>query len=396
MPRSKNIFRPAGTSLIYMTIGMVAFVAIVSLAVDVGHVRVVKGSLQHAADAGARYAATGLGSGGVGAAQSNAVIAAGNNTADNSPVVVDPNNDVEFGTWDSAHSTFTVLTGSARSSANAVRVTCRRTTARGNAVPLWFAPVIGKTTADVTVQAIASVKPQGPSGFVGFTNVDFKNNTFFGSYNPAVTTTPTQGTAGSKAQVESNGAVTGGNNSNINGDVKLGPSGQVNGVGVSGTQQTQPSDLTVPTLPPWSPQSNPGGIPQDYTVSSNVTLPGGSYWFTSLTVSGSLTFSGPAVVYINGNADITSSIGPASGVPSDLTIYQYGSSTFGDPNANNMTITADVLAPNSTFQAKNNLNYYGSGVFASISVWNNANFFYDQTISPTGGGGGGSAVSLVQ
>ena len=393
MPRTKNILRPAGTALIYMTVGMVAFVAIVSLAVDVGHVRGVKGALQHASDAAARYAAAGLATGGVSTAQSNAVTAAGNNTADNTAVVVDPNNDVEFGTWDPANRTFTVLTGSARSGANAVRVTCRRTAARGNPVPLWFAAMIGKTTADLTVQSIASLSSKPISGFVGLADVDVKNNTFFGSYDSSVMTTPTQGNAGNSARVGTNGTVTGGNNSTISGNVILGPSGSVSGVSVSGSQQPQSGALPAPSLPGWSPQSNPGGIPQAYTVSSNITLPGGSYWFTSLTVSGSLRFSGPAVVYINGDADVTGSIAPSSGVPADVTIYQYGSHTFGDANANGMTVTANIVAPASDFVAKNNLNFYGSAIFNTISVWNNANFFYDQS---SGSGGGGMSVSLVQ
>jgi Flp pilus assembly protein TadG len=394
MRNFKSIFRRRGTSLIYMTAAMVVFVAIVSLAVDVGHARVVRNSLQHAADAAARYAATGLSSGGVTTAQNNAVTAAGNNKADNTSVVVDPNNDVEFGTWDSTNRTFTVLTGSARSSANAVRVTCRRTAARGNPVPLWFAAVIGKTTADVTVQSIASLNSSAVSGFVGFGDIDVGNNTFFGSYNSSVTTTPTQGSAGNKAQVGSNGTITGGNNSTISGNVTLGPSGSVSGLSVSGSQQTQSGGLAAPSLPTWSPQANPGGIPQVYTASSNTTLPGGSYWFTSLTVNGSLTFSGPATLYINGDADVEGgSVGPSSGIPANLTIYQYGSHTFGDASANGMSVTANIVAPGSTFAAKNNLNFYGSAIFSTISVKNNANFFYDQS---SGSAGGGSSVSLVQ
>jgi hypothetical protein len=393
MSQTKIILRRRGTSLIYMTAAMVVFVAIVSLAVDVGHVRVVKNSLQNAADAAARYAVFGLSSGGVTAARTNAVTAAGNNTADNTSVVVDPNNDVEFGAWDSTTHTFTVLTGSAQGTANAVRVTCRRTAARGNPVPLWFAAVIGKTAADVTAQSIATLNSKPISGFVGLSSVQVKNNTFVGSYDPSVTTTPTQANANSKAKVGSNGTVTGGNNSGIHGDVMLGPSGSVSGVSVTGSQQTQSSALAAPSLPAWSPQSNPGGIPQAYTVSSNTTLPGGSYWFTSLTVSGSLTFSGPAVVYINGDADISGSIAPSSRIPADLTIYQYGSHTFGDSNGNGMSITADIVAPGSGFVAKNNLNFYGSGIFSSIDVMNNANFFYDQTSGSTGGG---TSVSLVQ
>ena len=49
-----------GTVLIYTAIGMTAFTGLVSLSVDVGHVRVVKKQLQRTADAAARAAAAGL------------------------------------------------------------------------------------------------------------------------------------------------------------------------------------------------------------------------------------------------------------------------------------------------------------------------------------------------
>src|SRR6266446_5944739 len=140
---------------------MVAFSALASLAVDIGHARLVKVQLQGAADAAARYAITGMSSG-ISAAQANAVAAAASNTADGTAVVVDPNTDVEFGTWDSGSGTFTVLAGPARSSANAIRVWARRTAARGNAVSVSFGGLIGKSTCDVTASCIASVISTSP------------------------------------------------------------------------------------------------------------------------------------------------------------------------------------------------------------------------------------------
>src|SRR5579864_7448177 len=135
----------------------------------------------------------------------------------------------------------------------------------------------------------------------------------------------------------------------------------------------------------WNPQSNPGSIPASYTVSSNTTLPAGNYWFTSLTISANLTFSGPSVVYINGPVTLDGTLSPASLVPGDLTIYQYGTTTFGDSNANGMTIYATIYAPGSDFSARNNLTFYGSAVFNSITTQNNANFFFDQALGPMDG-----------
>jgi len=347
-------------------------------------VRMVKVQLQQAADAAAKYAIDGL-PGGTQTAKNNAVAAAADNTADGTSVVVNPNADVEFGTWDGQN--FTVLTGAAQSQANAVRVTARRTAANGNAVPLFFAKVIGQSTCDVTATSIAAASQTTPSGFVGLSKVEFKNNTFVGSYDSSVTTNPTQAGASDNALLGSNGGIKGGNNAVLRGNVDLGPKGNLDSVSVSGSTSTASTDLSVPSLPSWSPGVNPGGVSQSYSVSSSVVLPGGSYWFTSLTVDGTLSFSGPTTLYINGNADVSGTLMPADKLPADLRIYQYGSHNFGDDTANNTTLIADVIAPGSALSAKNNLTFLGRAIFDQIKTQNNATFFYDTSLPPLSGEG---------
>jgi hypothetical protein len=139
-------------------------------------------------------------------------------------------------------------------------------------------------------------------------------------------------------------------------------------------------------MPSWSPTTNPNGIAQDYTVNTTTTLPGGTYWFTSLTLNADLKFSGPSIVYVNGNISLDGTLAPTSGLPYDLTIYQYGSgNTFGDSGSNGMNITATVFAPTVDFTSKNNLNYAGTGIFNTITTKNNANFFYDESHGPADG-----------
>jgi len=129
--------------------------AFATLAVDWGRVQLVKTELRSAADAAARHAVAGL-STSVGTANARAVAAAGENKADGGPVVLVTAQDVEFGTWDPATRAFEVLTGSAQSSATAVRVTARRTSARGTAIPTLFGALLGRRTVDVTAVSIAS------------------------------------------------------------------------------------------------------------------------------------------------------------------------------------------------------------------------------------------------
>jgi hypothetical protein len=250
-------------------------------------------------------------------------------------------------------------------------------------VVVWWGSLIGITSCDVTVNSIAYGKPTPMAGFIGYSGVDYKNNSFYGSYDSRTTTLPTQSNAGSNARLGSNTSISGVNNNILAGDAVLGASAaNPTGITVSGSNLYQSSALPTPTMPPWSPPS--GGV-TDLVVSSNTVLPGGSYWLSSMSINADLTFSGPATVYVNGPILIAANLASASGVPKDLLIYQYGANSFGDSNNNGMNITASVLAPYSDFLTKNNLNYYGSGVFNTITTKNNANFFYDTTLGPADG-----------
>jgi len=146
--------RRNGSVLAYIAIAMVAFSALVSLAIDLAHVRLDKMQLQFAADAAARSGVSGLISG---TAMNNAISAAASLSADATPVVVLPA-DVVLGTW--ANSVFTP----GGTPANAVSVTVARTAARGNAVVVWWGSLIGITSCDVTVNSIAYGKPTPMAG----------------------------------------------------------------------------------------------------------------------------------------------------------------------------------------------------------------------------------------
>lgn len=355
---------------------MLAFVAFVGLAVDGARVRVVKRQLQEAADAAARYAAVGL-SANSATARNNAVAAAADNTADGTAVQIDRNSDVELGVYDTTAHTFTP--GGAASSFNAVRVTARRTTAAGNAVPLIFGKAIGQPTCDVTASAVAAAVDPAPAGMVGYNGIDLHNSNFIGSYHSSILLQPTQGSGAPNAKVGTNVTLNGHNGTSLKGDVLLGPGATVSGVTVWGNQLSQPAPLALPAMPAWAPKSNPGGIPSAYTAANGTILPGGSYYFTSLTLSGTLTFSGPATLYVNGDVSIGGTLAASGTVPANLRVYQYGSHQF-IAGGNNVTVVADVLAPLSNFTSQNNLSYYGRGIFNSITVNNGSEWYVDEDL----------------
>ena len=66
--------------------------------------------------------------------------------------------DVALGTWNPTALTFTALTGSGTSNANAVQVTVNLTSARGNPVNMFFASVIGIRSENITASAVAGTK----------------------------------------------------------------------------------------------------------------------------------------------------------------------------------------------------------------------------------------------
>lgn len=149
-------------SIIYTIFAAIALLAMFSLAVDFGRVEVVKTELQRAADAASRYGASALANiiPGENAPVSNAIAVAAQNTADGTPVVLDPT-DVELIIWNSVTRNFTVT--SDQTLANGVRVTASRTAAKGNGVPLMFASLIGTNgiaTCDIkNVSSIATLTP---------------------------------------------------------------------------------------------------------------------------------------------------------------------------------------------------------------------------------------------
>src|SRR4051812_26939322 len=103
---------------------MVVFIGFASMGVDLGRVQLAKTELQRAADAASRAAASALPD--VNETLALAQQYANANLADGSSVQIQTNQDVEFGKWDVVNHTFAVLTGSARSDSNAVRISLRR------------------------------------------------------------------------------------------------------------------------------------------------------------------------------------------------------------------------------------------------------------------------------
>lgn len=143
-------------------------VGAMSIAIDLGHIFLVRCELQRAADAGAMAGARGLvnmpaGQTGVTVTPdcANATVVSKRvveaNTADGASLSLNPDADIIFGAWDTASKTFQAIGCGNPNLVTAVRVITRRN------VPLSFSGILpgGMSSKDVTAEAIGFTGPPG-------------------------------------------------------------------------------------------------------------------------------------------------------------------------------------------------------------------------------------------
>jgi Flp pilus assembly protein TadG len=162
-----------GSVLIYATFGTFALAGISALAVDWGRVQLVRTELQAAADAAARYAASGLQNdiAGVSSANANAAAVVAQNKADGRAIAFNANTDCEIGVWNSSTRAFTPSKN--LNIANAVRVTLRCDESRNTAVPMTFLSMFGRPHTNVSATSIAIVDFSAAAGGAGMGRYEY-------------------------------------------------------------------------------------------------------------------------------------------------------------------------------------------------------------------------------
>lgn len=397
-----------GSILIYMIVVMTVLMAFCSLAVDWGRVQLVRTELRLAADAAARHAALGLATG-VSTVEARAVDAANDNTADGTPVALtvtsDANTtDVQFGTWDAQARTFTLLSGASRSSANAVRVHCRRTKERGNAVPLLFAQVLGRSSSNATASATALLQPGAPVGIIGLQRLEMDSGARTDSYDSSVA--PYSASWGpDRGSVTSNGDIWLDSGTLVAGDARPGPGRSATGGTVTGSRTPSASLISFPPVSaaPYGPSNNdnaqipPGNQPGgNFSLgpSQSVNVPAGTYYFRNFRMGSNsvLNVLGPVTIYVDGQLDM----GPGSRTvvarPRDLWLRVVGSGEVElDGGA---VLHAQLEAPSSKVEFDDNVNVYGSVVARELEICDNARVHFDESLQT--GARGNPSVSLVR
>jgi len=231
----KRSTRPPGRrrgQVMVLTAGsMVLVMGMVAFTVDIGYIAVVKTKLQATADAIVFAASVELPD--KTKLDQIAKQYANLNYPDGGNILADA--DIEIGIWDGEK--FTPTTNP--STANALRVTVRQSQANGNPLSLYFAPILGITSADVSASATVLVKLDFKCAFAGIRKTEIEGNGYVDSYRS------TQGpyskdTAGQMGNVCSDGLIEIKINAVVNGSASHGPNPPppfVEGGGVEGTNQ---------------------------------------------------------------------------------------------------------------------------------------------------------------
>jgi len=154
-----------GIILVLAAACLILILAFAAFTVDVGYILVTKTELQHATDAAVLAATQELlenpdgGRAGVIAA-AQAVLDA--STVAQGAVALVADEDLLIGSWDDATHQFVAVEGDDISNATAVSLTLRMIDDRSNALPLFFAPILGHGQADLQTSAISAIQHDTP------------------------------------------------------------------------------------------------------------------------------------------------------------------------------------------------------------------------------------------
>ncbi|MBC8107112.1 MAG: hypothetical protein H7Z14_11020 [Anaerolineae bacterium] len=377
-----------GASIVYIGIAMFVIAGIVSMGVDIGWIRVARSQLQTAADSSALAGALSLPDADADAARAKAISFAQHSSNEFAGTQVSmQTGDVELGMYWPPNTTF-YLVGQTlpdgykveESDSNAMRTTGRRTSARSNALPLFFARIFGRTQIDVTATATAYVY-DGPTsdgfGIVGINSVGSNGNgATIDSYLP-----PNYNTRRENAKCASNGDINMGNG-DIYGDARPGVNKHLfQGPNSLVTGYTAP--LTQPLVFP--PAVAPGGATPLGNFSGSTLAPG-TYTATKIDLPKDFTVTGTTgnvSIYLNGNLKTSGNTnGNSTGTASRLRIYVIGDHTIDIKG--NSDIRMWLYAPDSTYDMNGGTNFWGSIVGKSVKFIGTSNIHYDESSGGSG------------
>ncbi|MFQ5805135.1 MAG: pilus assembly protein TadG-related protein [Phycisphaerae bacterium] len=390
-----RVCRRRGGIVPLVAISLVMVLSFVALAVDAGYIYVSRSQMQRAADASALAGASALLDGDYEATM-RAVECAGQNAVGGYPVSGEEVT-VIIGNW--AWTTREFLPAPPPDeqtvSPNAVRVLGAR-----SEVPLFFAPVMGIDTTDLIKDAVALVGSGICLGIWGLEGIGGEGNVFTDSYD-------SQDGAYGAGNVHPNGDICSCQNIYLQGDVDIhgdamygeGYSLMTEGSayevwGVAGEQrcgdfvpsfdmETASRENDNVTIGLTDRGHDPfRGSPWDLVLNGNdnLTLAGGTYYFTSVSMAGqaTLTIAGPTTIYISGPAEFSGGgLTNVSQNPADLLIYSTGATMILSGSAG---FYGAVIAPSTDIALVGTGDYYGTILGRTLDMDGTANLHVDESL----------------
>ena len=385
---------------------------LVVFAIDFGVIIVARHQLQNAADASAMSTLQVLARD-----RESADVAAAecleNNLVWGKSTLADVPTDVTYGNWDSDERSFTEIPrrfGDVPEGASAVRVILERSTERGNAVSLFFAPIFGLDFANIRAESIASATA-GCSGFVGIESIRLANNINTDSYDSRT------GSYGGSNRAEhgdvcSNGPVNLSSGADVFGNA-AGSSvniSQGSGATVSGSTTNSPSAGTYPAVdfslatpndndtiergPTWAPPFYNAST-RDMVVNNgrSVTLQAGTYYFRKFNLAGGsrLNINGEVEIYVDNALTFDNgTVANQSQIPSNLKLF-VGAGPVNLQGGHQLH--AVIYSPTADVRIANGSGFFGSIIGNTLDV-QGANMHFDEALRTEASSGG--APTLVQ
>jgi hypothetical protein len=266
-------------------------------------------------------------------------------------------------------------------------------------ISMEYRPTVSTTT---TVDYVATdpfadaMHGRGQIQLIGNANTDSYDSRL-GAYNVG-------GNRHDHGDVSTDGTTSGiisvGSNSTVDGSAEIGPGGNV-GTGIeigshgqiTGDQTNEPAVWNMPLSQIPSGTINSGAL----TLSGNTvrTLGTGTYWFTSIRITGNgqLQVSGAVKIYVTGSIDIGGNgIATAGNLPPNLFIYGTAAN-LSSPTVNvctsvsihgNGNFYGAVYAPSANIAVSGNGAAFGSLTGNTVQINGNGGFHYDEALGNLG------------
>lgn len=400
-----------GAIVVFAAIMMTVIFALAAFAIDLSYVAVSKAQLQVTADAAALAGVVQLPNGASLAVAAAQDVGARNKAGGYSINI--QSQDVQVGTWDTSSASFSTLTGNALSSADAVRVTCYLSSSRGTPLNLFFAPFVGTKSTSLTTTAIAIQSSTGCGLIVGIPSVSMSGSSYTDSYYSAKGAY-SKAVAGNSGHVCSNGPISMSGSATINGNAHPGPGSKVSTSGsasVTGSVKALAKKMSYSPVSPGNAatQNNNSKIPPskngkaalsngNFNLSGgdSVNLPAGTYYFSTLTLSGgsSITISGPTTIYVTGNVDLSGgSVTNKNLVPSDLQLFPMGQNCNISGSS---ALYAVVYGPSTAITRSGSADYYGAIVGSTLTLSGQGGIHADLSLNLSYLNGSSGNGKLVQ